>query len=109
MTAGLHAFRFLGESEEYRRARNELLEAEIELRRQLERVAEQRRALPAGGAVKTDYALAEWDADADAPRQTHLSELFAPGKDTLHLFSFMVVPAEQARNPHAEEKRPHPG
>jgi predicted dithiol-disulfide oxidoreductase (DUF899 family) len=53
----MHAFRFPGESDGYRRARNELLEAEMELRRQLERVAEQRRTLPAGGSVATDYAF----------------------------------------------------
>ena len=38
---------FPGESGEYRRARNELLEAEAELRRLNEQVAAQRRALPA--------------------------------------------------------------
>ena len=42
--------RFPGESEEYRAAREELLRAEIELRRHTERVAAQRRALPPGGA-----------------------------------------------------------
>jgi hypothetical protein len=40
--------RFPGESSEYRRARNELLEAEAELRRLNEQVAPQRRALPSG-------------------------------------------------------------
>jgi hypothetical protein len=40
-----------GESPAYRAARNALLIEEIELRRHLERVAAQRRALPAGGAV----------------------------------------------------------
>ena len=34
MNDGLHTVRFPGETDEYRRARNELLEAEIELRRQ---------------------------------------------------------------------------
>jgi predicted dithiol-disulfide oxidoreductase (DUF899 family) len=43
--------RFPDESSEYRRARNQLLEAEIELRRAIERVAAQRRALPLGGEV----------------------------------------------------------
>ena len=37
------------ESVEYRRARDALLAEEIELRRHIERVAEQRRALPPGG------------------------------------------------------------
>jgi predicted dithiol-disulfide oxidoreductase (DUF899 family) len=35
---------FRGESSEYRLARNQLMEAEIELRRMIERVAAQRRA-----------------------------------------------------------------
>src|SRR5258708_4152018 len=41
--------RFPNESAEYRRAREALLAEEIELRRHIERVAEQRRALPPGG------------------------------------------------------------
>ena len=43
--------RFPNESAEYRRAREALLAEEIELRRHIERVAEQRRALPPGGEV----------------------------------------------------------
>ncbi|SHN31594.1 Predicted dithiol-disulfide oxidoreductase, DUF899 family [Duganella sacchari] len=42
------------DSAEYRRARTALLAEEIELRRHIERVAEQRRALPPGGAAP-DY------------------------------------------------------
>src|SRR6266446_6557024 len=42
---------FPGESSKYRRARNELLEAEAELRRLNEQVAAQRRTLPAGGLI----------------------------------------------------------
>ncbi len=38
-----------GDSDEYRRAREALLAEEIELRRHLARVAEQRRNLPLGG------------------------------------------------------------
>ena len=45
--------------EEYRRARDELLQAEIELRRQEEAVAAQRRALPLGGEVTGDYVVAK--------------------------------------------------
>ena len=47
--------RFPNESEQYRRARTALLAEEIELRRHIERVAEQRRALPPGGLVSKDY------------------------------------------------------
>src|SRR5499427_10694477 len=48
---------FPGESNEYRRARNQLLEAEAELRRLNEQVAAQRRALPAGGLIREDYVF----------------------------------------------------
>ena len=47
--------RFPNESKEYRQARDALLAEEIELRRHIERVAQQRRALPPGGAVNVDY------------------------------------------------------
>jgi predicted dithiol-disulfide oxidoreductase (DUF899 family) len=85
-------FRFPGESAEYRRGRDELLSAEVELRRQTARVAAQRRGLPLGGAVPTDYVFHEW---AGEPREVRLSELFAPGHETLLVYSFMIVPAEQ--------------
>jgi predicted dithiol-disulfide oxidoreductase (DUF899 family) len=76
--------RFPGESEEYRQARNRLLEAEIELRRATERVAQQRRALPLGGVVTDDYLFEE-----SGGGQVRFSELFQPGKDTLVVYSFM--------------------
>ena len=44
--------RYPNESAEYRHAREALLADEIELRRHIERVAEQRRRLPPGGEVK---------------------------------------------------------
>ena len=78
--------RFPGESSEYRRERNRLLEAEIELRRSIERVAAQRRALPPGGAVPDDYAFEE---TGDRGGEVRFSELFAPAKDTLVIYSFM--------------------
>ena len=43
------------ESEEYRRARQELLVEEIELRRHAERVAALRRESPLGGEVAREY------------------------------------------------------
>jgi predicted dithiol-disulfide oxidoreductase (DUF899 family) len=46
---------FPNESAAYRTARNALLVKEIELRRNLEAVAELRRQLPPGGAVTKDY------------------------------------------------------
>jgi predicted dithiol-disulfide oxidoreductase (DUF899 family) len=78
--------RFPGESGEYRRERNRLLEAEIELRREIERVAAQRRALPPGGPVPNDYSFEEV---ADSGGQVRFSELFDPGNDTLAVYSFM--------------------
>jgi predicted dithiol-disulfide oxidoreductase (DUF899 family) len=78
--------RFPGESAEYRRERNRLLEAEMELRRAIERVAEQRRALPPGGPVSEDY---HFEKIADGGGDVRFSELFAPGKDTLVIYSFM--------------------
>jgi predicted dithiol-disulfide oxidoreductase (DUF899 family) len=56
------------------------------LRRQIERVAAQRRSLPPGGAAPEDYVFEEVDDDGG---QIKLSELFAPGKDTLVVYSFM--------------------
>jgi predicted dithiol-disulfide oxidoreductase (DUF899 family) len=90
----LHTVRFPGESEAYRRARDELLEAEIELRRRIEAVAEQRRELPLGGEVPTDYVFEEWDAAGGAPRLVRLTELFGD-KTTLFLYSFMFIPGER--------------
>jgi predicted dithiol-disulfide oxidoreductase (DUF899 family) len=80
------AMRFPGESGEYRLARDRLLEAETELRRAIERVAAQRRALPPGGAVPDDYVFEE---AADTGGEVRFSELFAPGRDTLVVYSFM--------------------
>jgi predicted dithiol-disulfide oxidoreductase (DUF899 family) len=77
--------RFPGESEDYRRARNRLVEAEGELRRAIEQVAAQRRALPPGGLVPDDYRF-EQASDGSVVR---FSELFDAGKDTLVIYSFM--------------------
>lgn len=93
--ATLHDRRFPDESETYRTARNQLLEAEIDLRRQIETVAAMRRALPPGGLVQEDYVFDQ--AVPGAPGQVRLSELFAPGQDTLVLYSLMYGPnAKQA-------------
>lgn len=91
----MRSVRFPGESDDYSAARDALLEAERELRHQNESVAAQRRALPLGGEVPTDYELTEWDAAAGKPSRRRLSELFAPGKDALFLYSFMFRPGEE--------------
>jgi predicted dithiol-disulfide oxidoreductase (DUF899 family) len=79
---------FPGESREYRAARDRLLEREIELRRSMEAVAAARRELPPGGPVRLDYVFHGRGMDG-APRDVRLSELFAPGKDSLVIYSFM--------------------
>jgi predicted dithiol-disulfide oxidoreductase (DUF899 family) len=78
--------RFPGESPEYRAARDRLLAAEVELRRQTEAVAAMRRALPPGGAVPQDYAFEEDGGEV------RLSGLFGPDHDSLVLYSFMYGP-----------------
>jgi predicted dithiol-disulfide oxidoreductase (DUF899 family) len=77
---------FPNESDEYREARERLLEREIELRRLTEAVAEERRALPPGGEIPEDYVFHEVGrTDVDV----RLSELFRPGRDALVIYSFM--------------------
>src|SRR5882724_10097037 len=85
MSTASPALSFPQESAEYRKARNELLTAEIELRRQIEAVAAARRKLPLGGQVAQDYVFDEGPADLSEQgevRQTRLSELFDTGKDS---------------------------
>jgi predicted dithiol-disulfide oxidoreductase (DUF899 family) len=77
-----------GESAEYRAARDRLLEQEIELRRATEAVAETRRRLPPGGTVPEDYVFRGLGPDG-APTDVRLSELFAPGRDSLAIYSMM--------------------
>ena len=79
---------FPGESSEYRAARDRLLEQEIELRRAMESVAAARRELPPGGVVPEDYVF-QGAHTAGEPTDVRLSELFAPGKDSLVIYSFM--------------------
>jgi predicted dithiol-disulfide oxidoreductase (DUF899 family) len=74
--------RFPGESPEYRAARDRLLAAEADLRRQTEAVAAMRRELPPGGVVAQDYVF---DEDTAPVR---LSELFGE-HETLVIYSFM--------------------
>ena len=76
---------FPNESAEYREARNALLAEEIDLRRHLWRVAEQRRALPPGGEVTQDYELEGEDG------AVKLSDLFGD-QDTLIVYSMMYGP-----------------
>ena len=91
---------FPGESGEYRAARDRLLEQEIELRRAMEAVAAARRELPPGGLVPEDYVFHGAGADG-TPTEVRLSELFAPGKKSLVIYSFMFP-----RDP--DDERPGP-
>src|SRR3954452_25424083 len=79
---------FPAESAEYRAARNQLLTREIELRRLTETVATARRELPPGGGVTEDYVFRGESSDGNAG-DVWLSELFAPGKASLAIYSFM--------------------
>ncbi len=88
----LHDKRFPGEPDGYREARDELLKAELDLRHRVEAVAVQRRQLPLGGEVPTDYMFEEWDAASGTERSVRLSELFEDGQDTLFIYSFMFKP-----------------
>jgi predicted dithiol-disulfide oxidoreductase (DUF899 family) len=83
-----NGIRFPNESNDYRRARDALLAEEIELRRHIERVAEQRRALPTGGAVSGDYRF----QGENGP--VVFSDLFAD-KQTLAVYSYMYGPKRE--------------
>src|SRR5579859_3720544 len=91
--------RFPGESAEYRRARNRLLQAEVKLRRQIEAVAAQRRELPLGGTVRTDYEFQASGPRDGETRRVKLSELFPPGRRTLFLYNFMFPEAAGSMTP----------
>ena len=86
--AARNAARIPNESAEYRAARTALLAEEIELRRQMERVAAHRRALPPGGPVIGDYRFQTEDGPSD------FGGLFA-GKQTLAIYSYMFGPQRE--------------
>lgn len=80
------------ESPEYLAKREEVRLAEIELRRQRERVAELRRALPPGATIP-DYEFLEGPASLDQGdepvRTVRLSELFTVADRSLVIYHFM--------------------
>ncbi len=87
---------FPNESKEYRAQRNELLQAEADLRQRVEDVSRLRRKLPEGGKVSEDYVFDALD-DNGVVVERRMSELFSDGKDTLFLYGFMYGPKmEQA-------------
>lgn len=80
--------RFPNESAAYRDARDALLAEEIELRRHIERVAEQRRKLPPGGQVPKNYTF-EGETGT-----VSFEDLFAD-KETLVIYSYMFGPERE--------------
>ena len=76
------------DSAEYRKARTALLTEEIELRRQLERVAEQRRALPPGGEPP------DYDFQDENGKTVKLADLFG-AQDTLVTYFWMYGPQRE--------------
>ena len=81
------------ESDAYRRARQELLVEEIELRRHAEHVATLRRNLPPGGEVPRDYQFVAEDGS-----DVSLTDLFG-AHDTLIIYSYMFGPQREAPCP----------
>jgi predicted dithiol-disulfide oxidoreductase (DUF899 family) len=80
--------RFPNESDEYRQARTALLAEEIELRRHIERVAEQRRALPPGGELPKAYSFEGEHGPVS------FADLFG-AKETLVIYSYMYGPERE--------------
>jgi len=78
---------FPGEDASYRDARDKLLEAEMQLRKQLESVAALRRKLPSGGRIPQDYVFDEDNG------QVLFSQLFKSETPTLMVYNFMFGPA----------------
>jgi predicted dithiol-disulfide oxidoreductase (DUF899 family) len=94
--------RLAGESDEYVADRERLRLAEIDLMRQRERVAEMRRALPAGPVVE-DYVFVEGPADLNAGdrpvREVRLSELFSAPDRPLVIYHLMYGKLETSPCP----------
>ncbi len=78
---------FPNESSLYRAARDRLLASELALRRQMEAVAAELRALPDGGLVDRDHLFDEMLEDGRVV-QVCLSQLFDDG-DTLMIYNYM--------------------
>lgn len=78
---------FPNESSEYREARDRLLHHEISLRREMEAVASELRALPPGGPIPEDYVF-DCIGDRGQLATVRMSELFQGG-DALMLYHFM--------------------
>jgi len=86
--AARNPIRLPNESPAYRAARNALLAEEIELRRHIERVAAQRRALPPGGPVTGAYRFDGESGSLD------LQGLFG-SHQTLVTYAYMFGPERE--------------
>jgi predicted dithiol-disulfide oxidoreductase (DUF899 family) len=95
---------FPGESRDYRTARDALLEREVGLRREMEAVAALRRQLPPGGVVPEDYVFQGAGPDRE-PMDIRMSELFAPGRDSLVIYNYMFPRSSQDPRPGPERGR----
>ena len=80
------------ETETYRKARNELLQLEAELRSKVGEVAAARAALPVGGKVEQDYQFTTMENDAIAT--VSMSALF-DDHDSLLIYSLMYGPEDK--------------
>ena len=80
---------FPGASPEYDAARKTLLAEEIELRRHMTRLSEQRRALPPGPVISKDYRFKDEQAF-----EVGLQDLFGD-KDTLVTYFWMYGPQRE--------------
>jgi predicted dithiol-disulfide oxidoreductase (DUF899 family) len=80
---------FPGASAEYERARRALLAEEIEFRRHMTRLVEQRRALPPGPVIAKDYRFKD-----EQGFEVGLAELFGD-KDTLVTYFWMYGPQRE--------------
>ncbi len=94
----LEHLHFPNESTSGRQARTALLEEEMELRRHVERVAQQRRAPPSGGELPEDYVF-EGRRVAAGRDVFKLSELFAPCKDDARDLQLHVRPGARRTVP----------
>jgi predicted dithiol-disulfide oxidoreductase (DUF899 family) len=83
------ASRFTAETPDYAEARKALLAEEIEVRRHLSKLAEQRRRLPPGPVVQKDYRFKDENGD-----EVGLADLFGD-HDTLVTYFWMFGPQRE--------------
>lgn len=86
----LHSKSYPGETTEYRIARDQLLNAELELRRSNSAVTAMRATLPLGGIVPKDYIFESVSA-MNSPKDVTLSSLFEVGENSLIVYGLMYA------------------